>query len=445
MKTFVKSVFLRYFRELAKLQLKKYCPDIIGITGSAGKTSTKYALHAILKDKFRTKTSFKANSEWGIPINILGLKPYQHHNQYLGWLLLALKAPWRLISDRKAYEKYIVELGIDSPHPPQNMEYLLTIVKPRVGIFLNVQPTHSEPFDHLVKEVEPKKRRDQIREVIAAEKGKLIESLPADGLAILNADDDRVIKFAKKTKAQVSTFGKTDTADLTIVGINQSLAGTKFDYRYHEQKIGMQFKHLLLPDHFGHTFAAAILVAVHEGCRLEEAVAALVTNYKLPRGRASLIPGKKGSIIIDSSYNASAVPMIDSLNLLAKLKAGKTYAILGDMRELGDETQGEHEQVAKVANQICDRVLLVGPQMKDYALPILKDDKGEWYESGLKAAASLLPRLKPTDVVLVKGSQNTLFLETAVEKLMRQPEKADDLLCRRGEFWNRRRREAGLD
>lgn len=438
---------LWYLRNLASLQLRKYAPDIIGITGSAGKTSTLNAVEAVLKDKYTLKVSHKANSQWGIPADILGLKTNQHAHSYVDWGLTALKAPWQLISYWRPHEKYLVEMGVDSPYPPSNMEYLLKLIKPRTSIFLNVEPMHSEPFDHLVNETNPIKRRQLIRQEIAKQKGLIITSLPENGLAILNQDDDIVRTFATKTQAQVMTFGTNQKSDVKIIQTSTTLAGSKFTYRYQDQEATLHLKNYLLPAHYAYSFAAALCIAIDEDFTLEEGISLIQKNFHLPPGRSTLIPGVKGSILIDSSYNASAKPTIDLIEMVAGVGSKRFYCLLGDMRELGQETQTEHEAVARIASTHATHVFLTGPAMKQYALPLintLKPKQASWYESGLKAAEALKKILKPTDIVLIKGSQNTIFLETAVEFLMKDASQANTLLCRRGAFWNKKRLLEGL-
>lgn len=442
MKKMLSRFVLGYLKLLAKLQLRKYAPDIVGITGSAGKTSTMHAVEAVLQDKYRLKVGYKANSEWGIPTDILGLKANQHSNVYLDWFLICLKAPWQLLTYWQPYEKYIVEMGVDSPDPPQNMHYLLSILQPRTSIFLNVEPVHSQAFDHLVKESDSHRRRQMIKKKIAQEKGLIITTLPENGLAILNQDDDLVINFQTKTQAQYMTFGKHASSQVKITSTQTSLAGSKFNFEYQHQKATLHLKNYLLPEHFGYSFAAAICLALDEDFTLQESVRLLEKNYTLPPGRSSLISGIKGSIIIDSSYNASTAPTLDSLNLVSQLGSKNTYCLLGDMRELGQESQIDHQTIAALAAKTCSQVFLTGPAMKQFALPVIQKTKTPvmWFESGIKAAAHIKTILTPSDVILIKGSQNTLFLELAVEKLMKDPSKADQLLCRRGSFWDKKRK-----
>lgn len=409
MKQVIYWLVLFYIRFLAKLQLIKVRPLIIGVTGSAGKTSLRNAIEAILKDKYkdRVKVSYKANSETGIPLNILGL-PARNYG-YDDWLWLLPLALWKLLTNWQKYDIYIVELGVDSPDPPKNMGYLLTIVKPKIGVWLNVLEMHTEAFDNL-----PGDPIDNI----AKEKGKLITSLPADGWAVLNVNDKRVIKFKTKTQAQVISFNR----------------------------LKVKLKNQILGEEYQATFAAAMAVAKILGITEKQAVAGLKKNFKLPPGRMSVIKGIKNSVIIDSSYNASPIPTILALKSLKQVASGRKVAVLGDMRELGKITKIGHEQVAEVVAGAADLVVTIGPLMKEYLIPKLKrmGYKGEIYsfKTAYEAAEELKNKLvRIGDTVLVKGSQNMIFLEIVVEALMKNPQLADRLLCRRGRFWDNKRRE----
>jgi UDP-N-acetylmuramoyl-tripeptide--D-alanyl-D-alanine ligase len=434
-------LFLTYLRLLAKIQLWKIKPKIIGITGTAGKTSTAHAIEAILNNHFRLKVSHKANSETGLPLNILGLQMQSY--TWLDWLRVALLAPIKILTNWQKYDIYLAEMGIDSPFPPKNMGYLLTIFKPNIGVFLNAQPLHSFNYDILIKASDPKQRRQEATQLIAQEKGKMITALPKNGTAVLNTDDINVFRFKDLTQARVIGFGQNEQAQVKIRNIEQSLEGTNFKFEFEQEKLELTLNELLLPDHYAYSFAAALSVAVSLKINIKEAAKNLQQNFKLPPGRATLIKGLNNSYILDSSYNASTQPVIDALKLIDKVSPGRKLALLGDLRELGQETKLEHEKVARAVAETCDRVVLVGPAMKKYVLPILKQAEitVDWVQTADDAAEMLKQELKPSDMLLVKSSQNTLLLEIAVEKLMAEPEKAEKLLCRRGEYWDKRRAE----
>lgn len=438
-------LLLLYFRELAKLKLAQIQPTVIGITGSAGKTSLLNAISAVLKNKFRVKTSRQANSESGIPLNILGLEPRDY--SFIDWLRLMLLAPFKLLTNQTTYDVYVAELGVDSPFPPKNMGYLLTIVQPTIGVFLNVLPVHSQFFDAVVSQKikHPLARREAVMDQIAAEKGKLIESLPQDGVAILNADDQRVMGFSTKTKAKLMTFATVSPADLVASHITTNLEGFNFIVREKttEKPVSLPFP---LDEPYAETCLAGIAVGRALGIPLSECVKNLSQHFKLPKGRLSLIPGIKGTTILDSSYNASRTTMESALKTLAKVSPQRRVAILGDMRELGKISRHEHEEIATVAAKTTDLVISVGPQMQKWFAPRLL--KLGYPPQNLRSVLNPYPALslarqliREKDTILIKGSQNTLLLEIVTEGLLRHPKDADRLLCRRGTFWDNKRKE----
>jgi len=432
---------LTYFKVLAKLQLLKNKPIIIGITGSAGKTSTRNALAAALKNNFKIKVSYKANSETGLPLNILGLK--LDNFSWQDWLLMIVRAPIQLFTYWPNHQIYIAEMAIDSPDSPKNMSYLLSIFKPKIGIFLNAQALHSFNFDKLTDISDPEQRTQQLAKLIAHEKGKLITALPKDGLAILNADDQNVLQFQASTQAQVLTFGKSVQAKIKLKNFKPSLDGTSFSFAYLNQELTINFPNFLLPEHVGYSLAATVACCLELKLPIHEIITSLETNFIPPESRSSLLAGINHSYIIDSSYNSSRAPLTDMLHLLKQASPGRKLALLGDMRELGYETQLEHEKLVPVIENCCDVVVLVGPQMKQFVLPLLKKSrtklKTTWFSTAQEAGEYLRPMMKKDDMLLVKGSQNELFLEMAVEQLMAEPALANKVLCRRGKFWDQKR------
>lgn len=444
MKDRLAFLVLIYLRELAKIQLKKIRPKVIGITGSAGKTSLRNAIAAILKDNYRAKVSIKANSESGIPLNILGLKPIDY--SLLDWIRLTILAPIKLLTNWDYYDIYVAEMGIDNPNPPKNMEYLLTIIKPSIGVFLNALPVHSQFFDELVplSVTNSKKRGEKVADLVAAEKGKLIRSLPKSGTAVLNLDDERVKKLVRRTKAHVITFATKGRADLTASEIKTELHGFSMQVREKDDLETLKLKQAL-DEHYAQTFLGAIAVGRAFGLSLKECTTKLELNFRLPPGRMSILQGINQTTILDSSYNASRQTMISALELLSKITRKRKIAILGDMRELGKIARKEHEEVAKVAKDSADVVIAVGPMMRKWFVPQLvklgfDEAKITSFINPYEAASAAPDLIKKEDTILVKGSQNTIFLEIVVEKLLQNPQDMR-LLCRRGKFWDAKRRE----
>lgn len=150
MKKVLQTQFLKYIRILSKLQLAKIKPVIVGVSGSEGKTSTTDAIKLVLDTKYTVKKTGKANSETGVPLDILGIevKSYSVKN----WIKLALLSIWKLATNWEKYDIYVVEMGIDSPFEPKNMGYLLKVISPDIGVLTSISSVHAENYAPLVKE-----------------------------------------------------------------------------------------------------------------------------------------------------------------------------------------------------------------------------------------------------------------------------------------------------
>jgi len=438
LKKILSRLALEYFRLLARLQLwKNSSAIIIGITGSAGKTSTRLALALILANKGRVKHSSHANSESGIPLNILGLQPTNY--SFLDWFRLILLAPFRLIFNWERFDYYIVEMGIDSPLPPKNMHYLLSILRPHVAIILNVDLVHGHTFDHLVKDRDPVRRRQKITAEIAKEKMRLARAINPTGVAIINLDQQELSSQISSVQARVLTVGKTARANFRILEYSYSLQGSSLRFSYQNQEYSLHLNSLF-PAPFAYTFAFAIAAGLSLGVSPANALKAL-QKFVSPRGRLRLFDGLNKTRLLDSSYNASPLAMQENLLLLTKL-AGRHHrlAIIGDMRELGMQTKLAHKQLADWLLKYTDEVFLFGAAVKKYTLPVLvaKHFPVLHFTQMSDLIKYSQQNLVPDSLILIKGSQNTLYLERAVEALLLNP-KDSQQLCRRGSYWDRLR------
>ncbi|MEK7565699.1 MAG: Mur ligase family protein, partial [Patescibacteria group bacterium] len=201
----MKKLVLYYLRFWARRKLAQINPLIIGVTGSAGKSSCVAAIEAILKEKYKVKTTGTTNSESGIPLSILDLKPKDY--SVFDWIRLVILAPIKHLTSNTKYQILVCEMGIDSLELPKNMEYLLTIVRPKIGVFLNALPVHTQQMKSV--------------ENIFTEKSKLIRSLPADGTAVINSDYDI------PTKAKVIKFRDDGTAIPPAMAVGKIFGITK--------------------------------------------------------------------------------------------------------------------------------------------------------------------------------------------------------------------------
>lgn len=438
---------LFYLRFWARIALLVHRPYVIGIAGSVGKSSTRNALNAVLKERFTTKVVY-GNSETGIPMGILGL-PIEGFTKK-NWLRILLRAPLGITKLRKI-QYLIIEMGIDDPEPPKNMSYLLTIVKPDMAIDLNATATHTMQFEKIL----PSKTKDSLNFIlgkIADEDTKIITN-GYTKVGIYNNDDEkirqRIDKNAPKDIVTLLTFGSEPENTATYAGYEINEKKTKFTYRVNaargKRDIDISLFGFLLPPASQESFAAVLLSCHALGLGYDEIKKSLEKNFSLPKGRSTMLNGIKNSVIIDSSYNSSKSSVLSFLSMLKKLKdkTGRPVIFLmGDMRELGKEAAGEHKEVAQALLPVVDELYCVGPQTLEYVVPIVKETIGrrhrpkrvEWYKNSIQAGLHMKEEMLENAIVLVKGSQNTIYLEEAI-KFILNTQSDLKFLTRQEDYW----------
>lgn len=438
---------LFYLRFWARLALSFNRPYVIGVAGSVGKSSTRNALFAVIKEYYKTKV-VSGNSETGVPLGILGISIDGFGKK--NWLKTLLKAPFR-VQNLKSVTHLIIEMGIDDPYPPKNMSYLLTIVKPDMGIDLNATATHTQQFEKLLKK-HTKDSLEFILKKIAEEDSKIITN-GFTKVGIYNKDDlrlkDTIKKKAKDQSLILLTFGQDKNNSIYYGDYAVSTKKTKFTFFVRSEKgdkaIELSFPGILLSPASRESLASVILACHALGLTYTQIKEALEKNFTLPKGRSSLFSGVRGTLIIDSSYNSSKSTVLSFLELLKVLKE-KTKRpavfLMGDMRELGNEARQEHEEVARAIVPIVDELYCVGPLTGEFVVPIVKESLGkkgrtkrvEVYKNAVQAGLHMKEELPNNALVLVKGSQNTLFLEETVKFLLENPLESKKL-TRQEDYW----------
>lgn len=385
MKKYLSLFILYYLRFFAKLQLlKNRKMTIVGITGSAGKSSTVTACQAALSPKYKVKTNGGTNSESGIPLSILGIKVNGYST--LNWAKYCLLAPIKLITNWQKYDIYLCEMGIDGPDSPKNMSFLLSIVKPKIGIFLNVNLVHGEFFKDI--------------NAIGLEKSKLITSLPSTGFALINNYDPIVASTTQNTLAK----------------------------KIFLKPIHIDFENFAPPISFDISLSSAINLAQIFNISQSEAIANIKNNLLLPPSRSSILSGINNSTIIDSTYNSSPLAATEMLDVLSKYPTPK-IAVLGDMRELGLQSKNAHQKLYQQAIKSSDILISVGKETNQYF-----GDKAIKFLNYTDASTYLKQNLPNKATILVKGSQNTIFLEELVKSILQNPSDSS-LLCRQSPYW----------
>lgn len=406
---------------LARIRLKRLRLFVVGVTGSIGKTSTKDAIYTVLKKRYQIFCSKKSyNTEFGLPLAIL--EQESGFSSPMKWLKTMLGATWNAFIGGRHIQMLVLEMGVDKPG---DMDQLLKLVHPQVGVMTNIKPVH-------LGEGQFKDLDD-----IFNEKKRLVERLPEKGVAVLNADDAHIVALKDKLSCRTLWYGFAEWADVRVHNVEHSVEGLQFTVSYKDQVVRAQMA--LLGAFQVYVLLPAVTVALTQGFTLEEALAGL-QEYRLPPGRMNPIPGIKESLIIDSSYNASPEAVKEAIDILTET-SGRKIAVLGSMNELGDMTEMKHREIGTYAVGRADLLVTVG----ENARWIHEEAKNQGFikkaathfDDALKAAEFLQKMIRKHDTLLVKGSQNRVRLERLVKKLMKEPERADELLARQGTHWDK--------
>jgi UDP-N-acetylmuramoyl-tripeptide--D-alanyl-D-alanine ligase len=414
-------------RWMASAVINKYNPTIIGITGSVGKTSAKEAVFAVLSSKFRVRKNEKNyNNEIGLPLTIIGAE--SGHKSIGKWFKVFFKWMAVIILPFEYPEILILEMGVDRPG---DMKYLLSFIPVKIGIVTGISSSHLEYFNSL--------------DHIAREKGRIIEVLPEEGTAILNSDDKRVMGMAGLSKAGTLSYGIKNQSQILATDINYhyqegKLAGIGFKLNYEGKTIPMRLPHIIAQYQVYSTLAAAAAGIVFKINLVE--IATTLENFFSPCGRMKLIEGMNGSLIIDDTYNASPTSALAALEVLNDIEAGRKIAVLGDMLELGEETQRGHLRIAsKLQEMQVDLFMALGDRMETTVQSLKKNGYPEEKFFHFSDHATLVKKLKAEikagDLILIKGSQG-MRMEKIAENIMANPGKAEEILCRQSKEWQKK-------
>ncbi len=408
MKTLFRKKILRpILRVLAEKVLRRYEPKVIGITGSVGKTTVKEAVYKVLSARFRVRRNEENfNNEIGVPMTVLGLNIA--HN--IGWVANILKGIKVAYGPKIKYPEYLIlELAADKPG---DMDYLIQMVKPHVGIvtIVGAIPVHVEYY------ASPK--------AVAIEKSKLIKSLPTYGLSVLNYDDQTVLDMKEFSKGKLKTIGFADGADIKatekFLFVEGDDMGVSFKIHHGDTFVPMKVKGIL-GFHQIYALLAAAAVGLHYGMNLIQ-VSEIFREFYPPKGRMRLMKGIKNTLIIDDTYNASPESThaaLEALSNIAKYKEGKKIAVLGDMLELGKYSITAHQNMGNFAAKHVDMLFCVGSRAKliaDAARNQMKEGTIFTFNTSSDAGRVLQDQIKKGDVILVKGSRG-MKMERVVEEI----------------------------
>jgi UDP-N-acetylmuramoyl-tripeptide--D-alanyl-D-alanine ligase len=367
---------LHALRRLAEAVRDAHPIPAVGITGNVGKTTTKEAVAAALGARYRVlRTAASFNNEIGVPLTFLRLEP--------------------------THEVAVIEMGF---YVPGEIADLCRLVRPRIGIITEIPavPVHFA--------------RTPSVEAIAAGKAELIESLPDDGIALLNADSPRVRALAPRTHARVILFGESEDAPLRATDVRtEGLGGLRFTAEYEGERVAVAVP---IPGRQLVPAALAALGTAHAlGVPLAEAAVALGT-LEQPAHRMEVRRGFAVTVI-DDSYNSSPAAVHAALAVLGGVK-GRRIAVLGDMLELGSLTADAHEAAGRDAARSTDILIGIGELARTLVDSARAAGMAEAHWAGdVGEALVMLRRMQlPGDTILVKGS-HSLALDRLADTLVR--------------------------
>lgn len=426
MKAILKRIVVRILTAEAKILLKRTKPTVVAVTGNVGKTTTKDAIYAVLKDHVHARKSEKSfNSEIGVPLSVLGLdnawsNPFLWTKNILDGLFIALFA-------RKYPKVLVLEMGVDRPG---DMKALTQWVRPDVVVLTRLPdvPVHVEYFN----------TPDEVIE----EKMQLVRALKPEGVLVYNHDDERIRQEVAGVRQQSIGYSRYSishfSASADQVTYEQGIPdGLEFTLTHLEQEARIAVRGSIGVQHTYNYAAAAAVGSLYE-VSLQQAAEALAKHVP-PPGRMRVVRGLKDTFIIDDTYNSSPTAAERALSTLLELQHCKRrIAVLGDMLELGQFSVREHERVGEQVAECADILITIGIRSRktaETALEFGMSEKNVYQFDDINRASNELQTLmEPGDAILVKASQG-IRGEKLVEEIMAEPQHAKALLVRQDSTW----------
>lgn len=372
-----KKILRWYYKLLGKLAhgyLTKHNPQIIGINGSVGKTSCRMIIYQTLqrfiKNKYIYTSPKNFNGELGMSLSIFQIEQWEPN--VLNFVTTFFKTLRKRFFGKNPYDIILLEYGIDRPG---EMDFLVSIAKPHIGVFTAIDSVHSEQFGNPAE--------------IAKEEIKMLKNTLE--LGFLNANDAYALQLKDQLHIDYLTYqteGSDIKADIYFKDELYYLAdfkggiGVEFPLWIKEKKYHIQ-TNILGKANYGYIGLGLAIASILEykyaklEARTEDPILKtgshekLEMKYQLQPGRLSIFQGIENSVVIDSTYNASPLSVRKIINTAHNIQTQlfpqrKTILVLGDMRELGDLTEREHRMIAGYVSQVAEKIILVGKYMTDY-------------------------------------------------------------------------------
>jgi len=360
---------------LARKVYEQWAHSVVGITGSAGKTTTKeLTAHVLSEAGFRVlKSERNYNNGLGLPLSVLQMVSRGH--------------------SPANYDLAVLEMGMSSP--THEIRRLVKITPPDVGVELMVAPVHLEYLGTIAN--------------VAAMKAELIEGLKPGGVAVLNADDELVMQMKSKTDGPVLTFGVENPADISAGDIDTSRLGTiRFQLRTPTGEAAAELPMTGQHNLMNALAASAVATALNVS---PEVIADALRSARPPKMRGEVLDFAAGFTVVDDSYNSNPRSLVSMVRTLAAASenVARRIVITGEMLELGPEAADMHCQVGQEIARLGIDVLWA---VRGLAVEIANAARAaglpetRFFESSEEAAKEILKEVREGDLILVKGSRS---------------------------------------
>ncbi|MBS8122538.1 Mur ligase family protein [Candidatus Vampirococcus lugosii] len=424
----------------AKRYINKTKPIVVGVTGSVGKTGFRMILNKILSEGLKDKKIYTSphnfNGELGLPLSIFGIEKY--NPGIFSLLKILLKTLYLSFFEKTFYDIIILEYGID--HIGE-MDFMLKIVNPDFSVVTNIDKVHCKQLGS--------------PDITAKEKYKLTYN--TKDTSFVNIDDSYGASInGVSNDLFFYTTNANDQANITYNNYSFDIQDGNI-YSFFTAKIGSKDilvkTNLVGLENAGYTCVSLSILDIisykEKYINNFENTNSIEFNLDLQNGRFSFLNGKKGCVLIDSTYNASPASMISVINnsyfIYKKNFSNKNFVlVLGDMRELGDFEESEHRKLASKINTIADYIFLLGNVITNYTYDeLLKSGFDENkiflfkdYISLGKALNNFNEENNGDNFFVFKGSQNTIFMEESIKYLLNN-ENDFSKLARQSENWKK--------
>ncbi len=393
----------RILRAQARRLLSRVNPQVIVVTGSVGKTSTTQAIATVLGQNMRVRSTLKNyNSDVGVPCSLFKHYLPESLKNPFAWILLILRNEIQIVKGAP-FDVAVLELGTDTPGEISQFVWL----QPDIAVVSAVAPEHMEFF-------------------------KSIDAVAQEELSVM--------EFSNQT-----FINETAVDPVYLTGINRDTV--KMYGRRDIARMGVSVDDLhVVGDHSLDALAAAAAVAAELG--MDNAAVATGLELVQPQpGRMRTLDGIYGSTLIDDTYNASPSATTAALDYLYTVDAPQRIALLGNMNELGGISEHEHTQIGDYCDvSKLDLVVTLGPDANRFTAPAARAQSCTVVEvqSPYEAAHVIREHMKKGAYILFKGSQNGVFAEEAVKKLLNDIDDTRHLV-RQNDFWMNIKRAQFVD